>query len=271
MSNDEELLKKLQESEEKLRSFMDSATNNFFLWDSKLNIIDINKEALNGMGLSKQEIIGKNIVDIIPDVKESGRYDEYIRSFGRELAAFSQKIFLRTMHEMNGNWYPWCGSVNGNSAELHIAAWNHIRDLINREALSGIEWVWSPYAHSYPDQPSNSMEEYFPGDDSLDLIAIDGYNWGSSKEWSTWQSFEEIFGDAYDKLSAISQRPFMIGETASDESGGSKEDWITEAFDRIKTRFNKIESLIWFDEKKECDWRIDSSSASLKAFQNKAS
>lgn len=198
----------------------------------------------------------------------AGRYDEYIRSFSRELATFSQTIFLRSMHEMNGNWYPWCGTVNGNSAELFIAAWNHIRNIVNIEAPSGIEWVWSPYAHSYPDQPSNSIESYFPGDDALDLIAIDGYNWGSSKEWSAWQSFEEIFSDSYEALSAISQRPFIIGEAACDESGGNKERWITETFDIIKTRFKKIEALIWFDVKKECDWRITSSPGSLRAFRN---
>ena len=198
----------------------------------------------------------------------AGRYDEYIRSFSRELATFPQTIFLRTMHEMNGNWYPWCGTVNGNSAELHIAAWNHIRNIVNIEAPSGIEWVWSPYAHSYPDQPSNSIERYFPGDNALDMIAIDGYNWGSSKEWSTWQSFEEIFADAYETLSVISQRPIIIGEAACDESGGNKERWITEAFDIIKKRFKKIEALIWFDEKKECDWRITSSPGSLRAFRN---
>jgi len=197
----------------------------------------------------------------------TGRYDEYIRSFSRELATFSQTIFLRTMHEMNGNWYPWCGTVNGNSAELHIAAWNHIRNLVNREVPTGIKWVWSPYAHSYPDQPSNSIDSYFPGDDSLDMIAIDGYNWGDSQEWSEWQSFEDIFSDSYESLSALSQRPFMIGETGCDESGGNKERWIAEAFNILKTRFNKIDALIWFDEKKECDWKISSSAASLQAFR----
>lgn len=200
----------------------------------------------------------------------AGRYDEYIRSFGRELATFTRTIFLRTMHEMNGNWYPWCGTLNGNSAELHIAAWNHIRNLVNIEVPTGIKWVWSPYAHSYPNQPSNAIERYFPGDDALDLIAIDGYNWGSSREWSVWQSFEEIFADAYEALSVISQQPFIIGETACDESGGNKERWITETFKIIKTRFKKIEALIWFDVKKECDWRIASSPGSLRAFRNNA-
>ena len=78
MSTEEELWKKLQENKKSFKSFMDSAVDNFILLDSKLNIIDINKETLISIGLSEKKIIGKNIVDLYPDVKESDRYDEYI-------------------------------------------------------------------------------------------------------------------------------------------------------------------------------------------------
>ncbi len=78
MSTEEELWKKLQENEKSFKSFMDSAVDNFILLDSKLNIIDINKETLISIGLSEKKIIGKNIVDLYPDVKESNRYDEYM-------------------------------------------------------------------------------------------------------------------------------------------------------------------------------------------------
>ncbi len=197
----------------------------------------------------------------------TGRYNDYIRSFARELASFPRTIFLRKLHEMNGNWYPWCGSINGNSAELYIAAWNHIRDLVKMETPSGIEWVWSPYAFSYPAISSNNIENYFPGDNVLDWVAIDGYNWGDSQEWSTWQSFEEVFSGAYKRLSSITRRPFMIGETACNESGGSKELWISDALDILKNKYTKIKIMVWFDVNKECDWRIISSPVSLKAFR----
>jgi len=197
-----------------------------------------------------------------------GRYDDYIRSFAAELATFPRTVLLRVLHEMNGNWYPWCGTVNGNSSEAFIAAWNHIRDLVNKEAPSRIQWVWSPYARSYPLTPFNRMEDYFPGDAAADWIAIDGYNWGLERDWSVWQSFEEIFSDAYKTMTAISRHPVMIGETASTETGGSKALWITEAFHVLEKRFPRIKALIWFDDRKECDWRIASSHESLQAFRS---
>ncbi len=69
--------KELKKSEEKLRTFMNSATDAFFIWDSTLNLIDISdigvKEYLPE-GTIKEEIIGKNIIDFIPDIKESEVY-----------------------------------------------------------------------------------------------------------------------------------------------------------------------------------------------------
>jgi beta-mannanase len=200
----------------------------------------------------------------------SGSYDNYIRAFARRLAEFPRSVYLRPLHEMNGNWYPWCGTVNGNAPEDFAAAWRHIRNIVTAEVASGIKWVWSPYAHSYPMEPFNGIDRYFPGDALIDWVAIDGYNWGTSMNWSTWQSFEEIFSDAYETAITMSRRPVMIAETASSEVGGSKEQWITDAFRVLKTRFQKVKILVWFDISKECDWRIASSQGSLKAFRASA-
>ena len=69
---------KLKESEEKLKKFMESATDGFSLLDSKLNFIDVNKVGLQIVGMTKEDLIGKNILDITPNLKETGRYDKYL-------------------------------------------------------------------------------------------------------------------------------------------------------------------------------------------------
>jgi len=69
--------KELLLSKEQLKSFMHSATDGFILFDSELNHIDINKKALDIIGLSRCNVIGKNLIDVVPDIKASGRYDEY--------------------------------------------------------------------------------------------------------------------------------------------------------------------------------------------------
>ena len=69
---------KLRESKEKLTSFMESATDSFFLLDRDLKILEINRVALKAIGLDRKEAFGKDLSDIMPDLKESGRYDKYM-------------------------------------------------------------------------------------------------------------------------------------------------------------------------------------------------
>jgi len=68
----------LRKSEELLRKFMESAIDGFVVFDSHLNIIQINKTVEELTGMTNEEIVGKNIIDIAPDLKESGRYDKYL-------------------------------------------------------------------------------------------------------------------------------------------------------------------------------------------------
>ncbi|MHA1968869.1 MAG: sensor histidine kinase [Candidatus Hodarchaeales archaeon] len=59
----------LRESEERLRAFMDSATDSFLQLDSELNIIEANKNLIESWNLNKKEILGKNITELAKRVK----------------------------------------------------------------------------------------------------------------------------------------------------------------------------------------------------------
>ena len=67
----------VSESQQRLNSFMNSATDGFILFDSELNYVEINESALEVTGLDRNEMLGKNILDIVPNLKETGRYDKY--------------------------------------------------------------------------------------------------------------------------------------------------------------------------------------------------
>lgn len=70
----------LQKSEERFAGFIKSATDGIIMYDSDLNLIEINKTALEifPFGSSKEKLIGKNILEIVPSLKESGRYESYL-------------------------------------------------------------------------------------------------------------------------------------------------------------------------------------------------
>jgi len=70
----------LSVSEERLRSFTASAPDAFTLYDSELNCLDVNQAVLKYWpeGTRKEDLIGRNMLDLSPYVKESGRYERYL-------------------------------------------------------------------------------------------------------------------------------------------------------------------------------------------------
>ena len=68
-----------RESEERLKAFMSSATESFGLFDAELNYTLINEEGLKLFppGTKHEDLIGKHVLEIMPDIEEEGRYAKY--------------------------------------------------------------------------------------------------------------------------------------------------------------------------------------------------
>ena len=60
--------------------FRESATDRLFIYDSELNLLETNKAALEmfAPGTKKEDIVGKNLLDILPHAKETGAYDAHL-------------------------------------------------------------------------------------------------------------------------------------------------------------------------------------------------
>jgi hypothetical protein len=105
----------------------------------------------------------------------------------------------------------------------------------------------------------------YPGDEWVDWIGMDGFLFGGTVGWP---SFTAIFGNTYERLAELSDRPMMIAETAANDEGGDKTAWIASALQREAPRFSRIRALVWFDDvKPNGDFRVDSSADSLAAFR----
>ena len=70
-------LRRIRQSEEKLSRFMSSATDGFSLFDSDLNLIEVNESALNLTDSRRENVIGKNLMELSPGLKETGRLEPY--------------------------------------------------------------------------------------------------------------------------------------------------------------------------------------------------
>lgn len=195
----------------------------------------------------------------------NGNYDAYITKWAQDSKTWGHPYFLRFAHEMNVPNYPWSENINGNQPGQYILAWKHVRDIFTANGVTNITWVWSPnieYSGTIP------FENIYPGDAYVDWLGADGYNGGTALPWGGWQSFPQLFSATYNHfLRLASTKPIMVAETASVEAGGSKPDWIKDVYQtQLPTYFPQIKAILWFNENREADWRVESSLNSQSAF-----
>lgn len=188
-----------------------------------------------------------------------GRWDGLLRRRAAAVREFGSPVRVRWGAEFNGSWNPAFGR-----SEAFVAAWRHVVDVFRAEGAANADWVWCPYAFSER-SGVNDWRPYYPGDRYVDWVGMDGYNWGATRSWSSWQSFSAIFGPLYRDYAG--RKPIAICEVASAEAGGDKAAWIRDMGFQLRERFPAVRSLAWFDIDKETDWRINSSQSSLAAFR----
>ncbi len=204
----------------------------------------------------------------------NGDYDNYITKFAQDCKSWQDPIRFRLMHEMitpdgGEKWYPW----QDNPTE-YVGAYSHIRQIFRNEGADNVEFVWAP--NNYPSDV-NVIKEYYPGPDNVDWLGMDGYNFGepgNGSDWPNWQWFDWIFWPLYntyiDNPDIFGDKPIMLAEFASVDTGGDKAAWITNAFERIKSGdYSKIDAFYWFNiiDENFGNERIDSSPEVLAAFQ----
>lgn len=200
----------------------------------------------------------------------SGRYDAFIRRWARGAKAWGHPFFLRFDWEMNTNSVPYSEHSNGNRRGEFVRMWRHVHDIFEEVGARDAQWVWCPnveYGSSV--KPLSSL---YPGNNYVDWVCLDGYNWGTNPARPAgWTSFDQVFRHTYDLLTKriAPTKPLMIGEMASTEFGGSKAEWITNAYgSAIPARFPRVSAVVWFNKYwDDMDWPIETSASAQEALR----
>ena len=202
----------------------------------------------------------------------NGAYDYYLMEFAKQSAAWKRPFLIRFAHEMNIERYHWGTKKEGygpESPRIYSRMFRYVVTIFQKAGAQNVLWVFCPNSESVPNasyDPSaswNRIEDYYPGDKYVDVLGIDGYNWGTTQTrtkngWdSQWKEFAAIFRPAWEKLRQLaSNKPIFVFETASVNQGGDKGLWIKNAFKTARAW--NLNGLVWFQVKKEYDWRINS-------------
>jgi hypothetical protein len=198
-----------------------------------------------------------------------GEYDAYVAALARGVAQWGGPVVMRLAHEMNLERYHWGTSredFGPRSPELYQRIHRHVVDLCREKGADNMRWAFCPNAESMP-HPQwhgaawNTATAYWPGADYVDVLGMDGYNWGTSQTkaqhgWqSRWQSFAQIFGPLKGELLALApHKPLVVFETSCALAGGERGPWMEQALSRCQAW--GVRGLGWFQAKKEVDWRL---------------
>lgn len=205
----------------------------------------------------------------------NGSHDAYLRSEAVAARDFGKPMYIRPWAEMNGDWTTFQPTADGSRpaggtpAEF-VAAWQHVVGVFRSAGATNVKWVFNPTADTYAG--TTDVRTIFPGASYVDVLGLDGYNWGTGGIFS-WRSFSDIYASQYQRLVALAPGvPVWVCEFASKEplelDGApvdrthSKATWYDEAF--RSTAFPAVRALVLFDTHKERDWRVGSNAASLQ-------
>ncbi len=186
----------------------------------------------------------------------SGSQDSYIKQFAQAAKAYGGPVMLAPLHEMNGNWDPWGGTVGNNTPAKVVSAWKHIHNLF--ADATNVKFVWAVNNTSVPNTNENAISSYYPGSQYVDYVGIDGFNFG--EQWT----FDSVFSSALSQVKGYN-KPILISSTAS-ATGTKKAAWITETLNEI-FKDPSIVGFIWFNENKEQNWLVNSDPSCLSAFK----
>jgi hypothetical protein len=200
----------------------------------------------------------------------SGAHDAYLSAMADRFAAFAKPVFFI----FDGEPESKVDNSTGQTPAAYIAAWRHIVETFRAHHADNVAFMWDTTAYSFTAESGDAskVKSIYPGDDVVDWIASDPYNFNHSGAWRSL-SFEL---DAWYRWARAEHpnKPLALAEWGSKEDAHDpqhKAEWLREALKDLQTKYRQIKAVVYFDEKKYedntvNDWRIDTSTPSSRAF-----
>ena len=195
----------------------------------------------------------------------SGETDAYWREWARNAKAYEAEVILRFGFEMNGDWFGW-----GQQPEAFKTAWKRVYSLIRGDAgADNVQFMFAPNVEWDTKNKLAAIELYYPGDEFVQLLGLDGYNFGDSHSKShSWQSYDKVFEKSIAKMSRAN-KPLILSEIGCAE-GPRKAQWIKNFLETV-TSDSRVQGFIYYNHfdpnKGEPNWLLSSDPKTLEIFK----
>jgi hypothetical protein len=203
---------------------------------------------------------------IPPAYIAAGACDTYIRNYARGIKLMPERIILRFAFEMsllNAKYWPF--HFNQGPGDF-VAMWRHVHDIFREEGVTNVEWLWAPSFDSNPKDAWNNSNLYYPGNDYVDWVGPDGYNWwyGQNPHWA-WVWYNDMFLNVSKDFACRYPKPQIVHEISGADGPGTpnKASWIQDAFQQMPS-YPFLRAFLWlndyaFDTPGQADFRVTSS------------
>jgi len=187
----------------------------------------------------------------------AGKYDGYVRSYAAAIRSYGHPVVIGFGHEMNGWWFSW--GHRHTSPTVFVAAWRHIVNVFRQQGADNVTWLWTI---NIINQRGGILAPgpWWPGSSYVTWVGIDGYYRRPS--WT----FASLFGPTIKAVRKLTLDPILISETGAAHSAGQPMK-IANLFAGV--RAYGLLGFVWFDAKKNWDWRL-STPAAFAAFRQGA-
>jgi len=116
------------------------------------------------------------------DLVANGGADGYFKTLAQNLvsAGFGSS-YIRIGWEFNGNWMGW-SICNGDGSGLtswasdFVPAFQNIVTSMRSVSGANFKFIWNPLDSSNVSCPGANLENFYPGDNYVDMVALDAYD-----------------------------------------------------------------------------------------------
>ena len=187
----------------------------------------------------------------------AGNWDGYFKDFANQVKAYEGPVILVPFSELNGNWTPWSGTVNGNTPAQAVEAWRYVHKFFNE--VPNVKFGLAVNSASVPNTPENQIANYYPGDAYVDYVGVDGFNMNYP-----WMTFNELFARPVSILEQYN-KPIMIFSFGS-APGPQKAAWLNEGLNVFLPNHPKVVGWVYFNQNKERNWLLWSDPETFSVF-----
>ncbi len=217
----------------------------------------------------------------------AGAWDGYIDRWAQGARAYGKPLLLSWGLEMNGDWFPWCGVLQGGGTpvpdtdpvryqgpETYKRAYRYLVERVRAAGADNIQWVFHVNNTPAPPHSWNRMAAYYPGPDYVDWLGMSAYGQQFGEE--DWFSVEDMVMGPYAELAAVDpNKPIILAEWGVGEfpKQGSKGDWIKELFARAPRDLPRLKAAVFWHERWQnadltySNLRVNSSLEALTAYR----